>query len=187
MEVMWVLEDDDKSVEKWWGCSVTGAKTGERGGDEGEALPVFTLHYDAFQAFEEADHDVCFVDKYRLLHLEDGAEMTWKVEGGEVDREAVMASLSGEDVDLQEVIAAQNEEDADEGGESIETQSMNALAQLPHHQQMAMAAGYRRMADVVKEHLRAKMQGGGDAVVSAADVENMFRDVRAGVGGNGAV
>lgn len=43
------------------------------------------------------------------------------------------------------------------------------------------------MADVVKEHLRAKMQGGGDAVVSAADVENMFRDVRSGVGGNGAV
>lgn len=89
--------------KKWWGCTVTGAKTGERGGDEGEALPVFTLHYDAFQAFEEADHDVCFVDKYRLLHLEDGAEMTWKVEGAEVDREAVMASLSGEDVDLQEV------------------------------------------------------------------------------------
>lgn len=64
---------------------------------------MFTLHYDAYEAFEEADHDVCFVDKYRLLHLEDGAEMTWKVEGGEVDREAVMASLSGEDVDLQEV------------------------------------------------------------------------------------
>ena len=44
------------------------------------------------------------------------------------------------------------------------------------------------MADVVKEHLRAKMQqlqqGGGEAVVSAADVENMFRDVRAGVGGS---
>lgn len=46
---------------------------------------------------------------------------------------------------------------------------------------VAMAAGYRRMADVVKEHLRAKMQSGGEAVVSAADVENMFRDVRGGV------
>lgn len=56
---------------------------------------------------------------------------------------------------------------------------------------MAMAAGYRRMADVVKEHLRVKMQqqqqSGGETVVCAADIENMFRDVRAGVGGDGAV
>ena len=37
------------------------------------------------------------------MHLEDGAEMTWKREGQEVDREAVLASLAGEDVDLQEV------------------------------------------------------------------------------------
>lgn len=50
-----------------------------------------------------------------------------------------------------------------------------------------MAAGYRRMADVVKEHLRAKMRSGGEAVVSAADVENMFRDVRGGGGGGGGV
>lgn len=53
-----------------------------------------------------------------------------------------------------------------------------------------MAAGYRRMADVVKQHL-AKIQEqhqsrGGEAVVSAADVENMFRDVRAGIGGPGS-
>lgn len=41
--------------------------------------------------------------RYRLVHLEDGAEMTWKREGQEVDREAVLASLAGEDVDLQEV------------------------------------------------------------------------------------
>eukprot|EP00752_Nemacystus_decipiens_P004364 g3988.t1 len=183
LEVMWLLEDDDKSVEKWWGCSVAGAKTGLR--DEEEGRPVFTLHYDAYQAFEEADHDVCFVDRYRLVHLEDGAEMTWKREGQEVDREAVLASLAGEDVDLQEVVAAQEEEDGGDGAESIETQGMEALAQLPHHQQVAMAAGYRRMADVVKEHLRAKIRSGGGAVVSAADVENMFRDVRGGGGGGG--
>lgn len=24
---------------------------------------MFTLHYDAYQTFEEADHDVCFVDR----------------------------------------------------------------------------------------------------------------------------
>lgn len=38
------------------------------------------------------------------------------------------------------------------------------------------------MTDVVKEHLRAKMaqQGGGQVVVSAEDVQNMFREVRAG-------
>lgn len=38
------------------------------------------------------------------------------------------------------------------------------------------------MTDVVKGHLRKKMeqQGGGEVVVSAADVENMFREVRAG-------
>lgn len=43
------------------------------------------------------------------------------------------------------------------------------------------------MTDVVKGHLRAKMekQGGGEVVVSAADVENMFRDVRAGAGAGG--
>lgn len=56
-----------------------------------------------------------------------------------------------------------------------------------YFEQMELAAGYRRMADVVKEHLRAKMeqqqQRGGEAVVSAADIENMFRDVRAGIGG----
>lgn len=52
---------------------------------------------------------------------------------------------------------------------------------------MAMAAGYRRMADVVKGHLRAKMQSGGEAVISAADIENMFRDVRGGGGGGSAV
>lgn len=46
-----------------------------------------------------------------------------------------------------------------------------------------MAAGYRRMADVVKEHLQAKMRSGGRAVVSAADVDNMFRDIRGGGGG----
>lgn len=46
---------------QWWGCSVAGAKTGER--DEEEGRPVFTLHYDAFEAFEEADHEVCFVDR----------------------------------------------------------------------------------------------------------------------------
>ena len=78
-----------------------GAKTGQR--DEDEGRPVFTLHYDAYQAFEEANHDVCFVDKYRLIHLEDGAEMTWKREGQEMDRDAVMASLGDEAVDLQEV------------------------------------------------------------------------------------
>lgn len=86
---------------QWWGCSVVGAKTGERDGEEGR--PVFTLHYDAYQTFEEADHDVCFVDKYRLVHLEDGAEMTWKQEGEEMNREAVMASLADEKVNLQEV------------------------------------------------------------------------------------
>lgn len=45
-----------------------------------------------------------------------------------------------------------------------------------------MAAGFRRMTDVVKEHLRAKMakQDGGEVVVSAEDVHNMFREVRAG-------
>lgn len=64
---------------------------------------MFTLHYDAFQSFEEADHDVSFTDKYRLLHLEDGAEMTWKKEGEEIDREAVMKCLAEEAVDLQEV------------------------------------------------------------------------------------
>lgn len=64
---------------------------------------MFTLHYDAYQTFEEANHDVCFLDKYRLLHLEDGAEMTWKKEGEEVDREAVIASLAGEAIDLKEV------------------------------------------------------------------------------------
>ncbi|CAM9165934.1 unnamed protein product [Ectocarpus fasciculatus] len=177
LEVMWLLEDDDKSVEKWWGCSVAGAKTGER--DEEEGRPVFTLHYDAYEAFEEADHDVCFVDRYRLVHLEDGAEMTWKREGEEVDREAVLASLADEDVNLQEVMAAQEEEDAAEGAESVETRSMNAIAELPQHQQVAMLAGYRRMADVIKEHLRAKlMQSGGETVVSEADVQNMFRDVR---------
>lgn len=88
---------------KWWGCSVTGPVKGER--DE-SGVPVFTLHYDAFEAFEEADHNVTFVDKYRLIHLEDGAEMTWKKEGHEVDREALMASLADEDVDLQEVYPA---------------------------------------------------------------------------------
>lgn len=46
---------------QWWGCSIAGAKTGQR--DEDEGRPVFTLHYDAYQAFEEADHDVCFVDR----------------------------------------------------------------------------------------------------------------------------
>lgn len=50
---------------------------------------------------------------------------------------------------------------------------------------MAMAAGFRRMTDVVKKHLRAKMEGGGDVVISPADVENMFREVK--TGGNGAV
>lgn len=40
---------------------MAGAKTGER--DEEEGRPVFTLHYDAYEAFEEADHDVCFVDR----------------------------------------------------------------------------------------------------------------------------
>lgn len=39
------------------------------------------------------------------------------------------------------------------------------------------------MANVIKEHLRAKMASGGGSVVSAADVENMFRDVRRGGGG----
>lgn len=62
---------------------------------------------------------------------------------------------------------------------------------VPTHDQMAMAAGYRRMADVVKEHLRAKMQSqqedGREAVVSAEDIENMFRDVRAGAGSGGVV
>ncbi|CAM9622809.1 unnamed protein product [Ectocarpus sp. 4 AP-2014] len=185
LEVMWLLEDDDKSVEKWWGCSVAGAKTGER--DEEEGRPVFTLHYDAYEAFEEADHDVCFVDRYRLVHLEDGAEMTWKREGEEVDREAVLASLADEDVNLQEVMAAQEEEDANEGAESVETRSMKAIAQLPPHQQAAMTAGYRRMADVIKEHLRAKItRTGGETVVSEADVENMFRDVRGSGGSSGS-
>ncbi|CAM9747246.1 unnamed protein product, partial [Hapterophycus canaliculatus] len=177
----WLLQCN--LTNQWWGCSIAGAKTGER--DEDEGRPVFTLHYDAYEAFEEADHDVSFVDRYRLVHLEDGSEMTWKREGEEVDREAVLASLADEDVDLQEVMAAQEEEEPGDGAESIETQGMNALAQLPHHQQVAMAAGYRRMADVVKEHLRAKMQSGGGAVVSAADVENMFRDVRGGGGSGG--
>lgn len=45
-------------------------------------------------------------------------------------------SVPPTDLNFSQVIAAQNEEDADEGGESIETQSMNALAQLPHHQQV---------------------------------------------------
>lgn len=85
---------------QWWGCTVAGAVPGER--DE-SGLPVFSLHYDAFQAFEEADHDVTFTDAFRLTHLEDGAEMTWKKEGQEVDKDAVMASLANEDVDLQEV------------------------------------------------------------------------------------
>lgn len=44
-----------------------------------------------------------FFVRYRLVHLEDGAEMTWKREGEEVDREAVLASLADEDVNLQEV------------------------------------------------------------------------------------
>lgn len=30
---------------------------------------MFTLHYDAYQAFEEADHDVCFVDRQLLIIL----------------------------------------------------------------------------------------------------------------------
>lgn len=89
------------TIVQWWGCSLAGAKTGQR--DEAESRPIFTLHYDAYQGFEEADHDVCFVDKYRLIHLEDGAEMTWKIEGHEVDRDAVLASLGDEAVDLQEV------------------------------------------------------------------------------------
>lgn len=38
-----------------------------------------------------------------MVHLEDGSEMTWKREGEEVDRDAVLASLADEDVDLQEV------------------------------------------------------------------------------------
>lgn len=79
---------------------MAGARTGER---DDSGFPVFTLHYDSYQTFEEANHDVSFVDKYRLVHLEDGAEMTWKREGEEVDREAVMASLADEAVDLQEV------------------------------------------------------------------------------------
>lgn len=53
--------------------------------------------------------------------------------------------------------------------------------------QATMMAGYRRMADVIKEHLRAKMQGGGKTVVSEADVENMFRDVRGSGGSSGSV
>lgn len=85
---------------QWWGCTLAGAVPGQR--DE-EGLPVFTLHYDAYEAFEEVDHNVSFVDKYRLIHLEDGAEMMWKKEGEEMDREAVMASLADEAVDLQEV------------------------------------------------------------------------------------
>lgn len=44
-----------------------------------------------------------FIIRYRLVHLEDGAEMTWKREGEEVDKEAVLASLADEDVNLQEV------------------------------------------------------------------------------------
>lgn len=87
-------------VTQWWGCSLAGAVSGQR--DE-EGHPVFTLHYDAYDAFEEVDHNVSFVDKYRLIHLEDGAEMMWKKEGEEMDREAVMASLADEAVDLQEV------------------------------------------------------------------------------------
>lgn len=48
-------------------------------------------------------------------------------------------------------------------------------------------AGYRRMADVIKEHLRAKMtRTGGETVVSEADVENMFRDVRGSGGSSGS-
>lgn len=79
---------------------MVGAVARER--DE-DGRPVFTLHYDAYEQFEEADHDVSFTDAYRLNHLEDGSEMTWRKEGQEVDRDAVLASLADEDVDLQEV------------------------------------------------------------------------------------
>lgn len=105
------------TIVQWWGCSLAGAKTGQR--DEAEGRPIFTLHYDAYEGFEEADHDVCFVDKYRLIHLEDGAEMTWKIEGQEVDRDAVLASLGDEAVDLQEVSYCFLLRDVAEGAEEI--------------------------------------------------------------------
>lgn len=38
--------------------------------------------------------------------------------------------------DYEQVMEAQDEEDAAEGWESIETQAMRELAQLPHHQQV---------------------------------------------------
>lgn len=43
------------------------------------------------------------------------------------------------DVLLKQVVEAQEEEDAEEG-ESIETQGMRALAQLPHHQQVRLVS-----------------------------------------------
>lgn len=67
---------------KWWGCSIAGAKTAER--DEEEGRPVFTLHYDAYQAFEEADHDVCFVDRSVVcagtLYYSTAVRRTWYIE-----------------------------------------------------------------------------------------------------------
>lgn len=85
---------------QWWGCSVEGAVTGKR--DE-ENRPVFTLHYDAYDSFEEARHEVAFVNAFRLIHLEDGAEMMWKREGHDLDQEALAATLADETVGIQEV------------------------------------------------------------------------------------
>lgn len=44
-----------------------------------------------------------------------------------------------------QVVAAQEEEDGGDSAESIETQGMNALAQLPHHQQVRASARADRL------------------------------------------
>ncbi|CAM9280677.1 unnamed protein product [Choristocarpus tenellus] len=178
IEVCWDIEDENgKCTEKWWGSTVGPAVSGKRASS---GRPVFILQYDALDGMEACDHEVSFIDGLRLTDIKEDADMPWKREGCEIDQRALLESIGDESVNIGEFVRAQEEMDAEEGEESVESLGMKELGKLPHHQQASLAAGFRRMADVVKDHLvKLQEQGdGGEVVVSAEDVKRMFEEVR---------
>ena len=191
--VRWVVETDGDAPEggagaedapaaqrfHWWGATV-----GDAEGDAAGDAAARTLRYDAFGAFAATTAPVRFPEAKpagecgTLFDCEVRDQLAWRLE----DETCEPADDNGDDgvTSLRQLVQDQDDVDQEAGdGQTVLGLGMQAMSELPMTQQQRFAAGYRIMADRLKDALSELVTKNGEGyVVTAEDMHSIIAELR---------
>uniref|UniRef100_A0A7S2YY33 Uncharacterized protein n=1 Tax=Chloropicon laureae TaxID=464258 RepID=A0A7S2YY33_9CHLO len=171
--------------EQWWAGQLVAEEEKEgqeevQEGQEAEAgsLPFaasskWRLRYQKYEAFEEEERTVVFLDPHLLLDFDDMQVLEWREDGSDYEPEMRQRPEFAA-AERDDVVAI-----GDMAGADAVSEGMRELNKMPFDKQQIFASSYRVMADSFKQKLREILKNKGEGYVfGEEDVRTMIEGIK---------